>query len=102
MRCPYCEKELEKGEATFMAIQGFAQMIVSFNSNEESEKGIFKRKTQDKIIFSGDQAETYYCSCCKKNHTGFRTKIITNPCALLKTKAEKNFILFRVHSCFKA
>lgn len=66
MKCPYCEKEMEKGKAAFMALQGYAQMMVSYTSNEDSKKGFFKRKTQDKIILSGEEAETYYCACCNK------------------------------------
>lgn len=66
MKCPYCEKEMEKGKASFMALQGFAQMMLSYTSNEESKKGFFKRKTQEKIILSGEEAETYYCTYCNK------------------------------------
>ena len=66
VKCLYCGKEMEKGKASFMAVQGFAQMMLSYASDEESKKSLLKRKTQDKIILSGEEAETYYCSCCKK------------------------------------
>ena len=66
MKCPYCGNEMEKGKATFMAVQGFGQMLASFTSDEESAKGFFKRKTQDKMILSGAEEEAYYCPFCKK------------------------------------
>lgn len=66
MNCPYCEKEMEKGKASFMTLQGIAQIMLSYTSDEESKKGFFTRKSKDKIILSGAKTETYCCSCCKK------------------------------------
>lgn len=66
MNCPYCEKEMEKGTASFMALQGLTQMLLSYTSDEESKKGFFTRKSKDKIILSGEKAKTYCCPCCKK------------------------------------
>lgn len=66
MKCPYCEKEMERGSVSFLAAQGFAQMILSYYSKEEAKKGIFQRKTKDKIISFGKEVEAYYCSSCKK------------------------------------
>lgn len=41
------------------------QMILSFTSDEESPKGLFKRQSHNKIIVSGTEVESYYCSKCK-------------------------------------
>ena len=46
-------------------MQELGQMILSFTSDEESQKGLFKRQSYDKIIVSGTEAESYYCSKCK-------------------------------------
>lgn len=66
MNCPYCEKEMEKGTASFMTLQGMAQITLSYTSDEESKKGFFTRKSKDKIILSGVKTETYCCPECKK------------------------------------
>ena len=65
MKCPVCNNEMEKGKSTFTSIQGLGQMILSFTSDEEAKKGLFKRQSHDKIIMSGTEAESYYCSKCK-------------------------------------
>lgn len=66
MNCPYCGNEMEKGELSITTTQGLSPMILSYASMLESKKGIFSRKTQDKIISSGEKSEAYRCSSCKK------------------------------------
>ncbi len=66
MKCAYCGKEMEKGKVVFVSMQGFGQMIATFTSDNESEKGIFKSKTQDKMILASDETEAFYCPDCKK------------------------------------
>lgn len=66
MKCEFCGAEMQKGTVSFMSIQGFGQMLATFSSSEEQKKSIFKRKTKEKIIFSGDEAEAYYCNDCNK------------------------------------
>lgn len=56
---------MHKGTVSFMAVQGFGQMIASFCADEDQTKRLFK-KTNDKIICSGDEAEAYYCKNCHK------------------------------------
>ncbi|MDO4313761.1 MAG: PF20097 family protein [Eubacteriales bacterium] len=66
MKCPYCGKEMEKGKASCMTLQGFAQIMLSYTSDEELKNKFFKRKTQDTVISPGEEAEAYYCAHCKK------------------------------------
>lgn len=40
-------------------------MILSFTSDEEAKKGLFKKQSHNKVILSGTEAESYYCSNCK-------------------------------------
>lgn len=49
-----------------MPMQGFSQIITTFTSEAETQKKFFKREAKDKIIFSGDEAEAYYCDDCNK------------------------------------
>ena len=65
MKCPVCNNEMEKGKSIFTSMQGFGQMILSFTSDEETKKCLFKRQSHDKIILSGTETESYYCSKCK-------------------------------------
>lgn len=65
MKCSVCSNEMEKGKSIFTSMQGFGQMILSFTSEEEVKKGLFKRQSHDKIIMSGTEVESYYCSKCK-------------------------------------
>lgn len=65
MKCSVCGNEMEKGKAFFTSMQGLGQMILSFTSDEESPKGLFKRQSHNKIIVSGTEVESYYCSKCK-------------------------------------
>ena len=64
MNCPKCKKEMETGTVSFMGMQGFPQIMCNFVSDDEKDKGIFKRKTQTKIILSGSEASAYYCAVC--------------------------------------
>ena len=64
MNCPKCNKEMEAGTVSFMGVQGFPQIMCNFVSNDEKSKGIFKRKTQTKIILSGSEASGYSCTEC--------------------------------------
>lgn len=65
MKCPVCNNEIEKGKSIFTSMQGSEQMILSFTSDEEAKKGPFKRQSHDKMIMSGTESESYYCSKCK-------------------------------------
>lgn len=64
MKCPHCGQEMKKGEMSFMTVQGFGHMILSFTSEEDERKSFFKRETKEKIILSGEEAEAYFCTCC--------------------------------------
>ena len=64
MNCPKCNKEMETGTVSFMGVQGLPQIMCNFVSHDEKSKGIFKRKTQTKIILSGSEANAYYCAEC--------------------------------------
>ena len=44
MKCPVCNNEMEKGKSFFTSMQGLGQMILSFTSDEEAKKGLFKRR----------------------------------------------------------
>lgn len=57
---------MQKGTVSFMTMQGFSQIIITFTSDAEGQKKFFKRETKDKIIFSGDETEAYYCDNCNK------------------------------------
>ena len=65
MKCPVCNNEMEKGKSVFTSMQGLGQMILSFTSDEEAKKGLFKRHSHDKMIMAGTEVESYYCSKCK-------------------------------------
>lgn len=65
MKCSVCGNEMEKGKTSFLSMQGFGQMLLSFSSDEEAKKGIFNRKSHDTMIMSGTETEAYYCSVCK-------------------------------------
>ncbi|MDD6022242.1 MAG: PF20097 family protein [Oscillospiraceae bacterium] len=65
MKCLYCEKEMEKGVVSFMAVQGVGSMIRTFTSDDEMKKSFFKRKTQSTIILPSSEEEAYHCSSCK-------------------------------------
>lgn len=65
MLCPKCGQEMENGNAGFISTDGIGQMILTFTSEEEAQKNIFKRKSFSKMILSGSQTETYHCSACK-------------------------------------
>lgn len=71
MNCPYCEAVMEKGKSSFSSLNRRAHMILSYTSDEEAAKSFLKRKSKDKIILDGEEAETYYCSSCKKIITVF-------------------------------
>ena len=45
MKCPVCNNEMEKGKSFFTSMQGLGQMILSFTSDEEAKKGLFKRQS---------------------------------------------------------
>ena len=64
MNCPKCDKEMEAGTVSFMGVQGFPQIMCDFVSDAEKSKGIFKRKTQTKIILPGSETDAYYCAEC--------------------------------------
>lgn len=66
MKCPHCDTEMQKGNAAFMSVQGFGQMIVSFTADTEKTKGFFARETKDKVICSGEETECYYCPYCSR------------------------------------
>lgn len=63
MQCPKCGREMEKGKLTFFTAQGYA--LLSFTPASEAGKGFFKRKTIDKSILAGQEAEGWYCGECK-------------------------------------
>ena len=65
MKCSVCGHEMEKGKSSFTSMEGFGQMILSFTSDEEAKKGLFKKQSHNKVILSGTEAESYYCSNCK-------------------------------------
>lgn len=66
MKCPKCEREMKQGEASFMSMQGLEQISVSFTADSEKGKGFFRRRTENKIVCSGDKTKSYYCSYCNK------------------------------------
>ena len=66
MKCPYCANEMQKGGTTFMSMQGFGLMLVSFIAETEKERGFFARETKEKSVFSGEETEAYYCADCNK------------------------------------
>ena len=66
MKCVCCGNEMQKGTVSFMAVQGFGQMILSFASDENQKKSFFKRETPEKIVCSGEETEAYYCADCNK------------------------------------
>ena len=53
MKCVCCGNEMQKGTVSFMAVQGFGQMILSFASDENQKKSFFKRETQEKNSLFG-------------------------------------------------
>lgn len=57
---------MEQGKSLIMPTIGFSQIILSYTSDEEAKKSMFKRKTKDKVISAGVGTETYYCISCKK------------------------------------
>lgn len=63
MQCPKCGREMEKGKLTFFTAQGYT--LLSFTPVSEAEKGFFKRKTVDKMILAGQEAEGWHCGGCK-------------------------------------
>lgn len=64
MKCPKCDKEMEKGKVFFMSMQGMGQMMLIFTPESESNKGFFKKKTEEKIIMSAEETDSYCCSEC--------------------------------------
>ena len=64
MNCPKCGKEMENGSNTFMGLTGFHHMLCSFTPESEKGKGLFKRKTIEKTILEGQEAEGFYCKDC--------------------------------------
>lgn len=64
MNCPKCNQEMKAGRVSFMGIQGFSQVLCTFVSDEEKNKGFFKQKTQAKILLPGNDADAYYCGEC--------------------------------------
>jgi len=65
MLCPKCGQEMENGNSVFISTNGIGQMLLTFTSEEEAKKNIFKRKSFSKMLLSASQAETYHCSACK-------------------------------------
>lgn len=66
MNCICCGQEMQKGQVSFMAMQGFGQMLASFVTEEEQQKNCFTRKSTDAILLSGTEVEAYYCPACHK------------------------------------
>ena len=52
MKCPKCDKEMKKGQATFMSMEGFGTMMVSFVSDDDSKKSFLKRQSRKIICLS--------------------------------------------------
>lgn len=65
MNCPTCHTELQSGKATVFSTQGAGQMLLTFTSDAEASKSIFKQKSHSKLLFPGIQAEAFYCPSCK-------------------------------------
>lgn len=66
MKCPNCDKEMKKGQATFISMEGFGTMMVSFVSDDDSKKSFIKRQSKGKLILSGTTAEAFCCLDCNK------------------------------------
>lgn len=65
MKCMYCGHEMQKGTVSFLPVQGFGAIMISFTSDEEKQKSFFKRETKEKLVFA-EETEAYYCTCCNK------------------------------------
>ena len=66
MKCVYCGNEMQKGMVSFMPVHGFGPILLSFTSDDNKKRSFFKRETKDKIVFSGEEPEAYYCTDCNK------------------------------------
>lgn len=66
MNCSYCQNEMQSGTSKIVPIAGGSSIILSFTSDEEAQKGFFKRKSIDKTILAFENIEAYYCNECKK------------------------------------
>lgn len=64
MLCPKCSKEMVAGTSTFMGMTGMIPMICNFTSNEEKNKGFFKRNSVSKTMVQGVECEAYRCEDC--------------------------------------
>ncbi|MCM1534159.1 MAG: PF20097 family protein [Corallococcus sp.] len=65
MKCPFCNAEMEQGKSIFNASRA-AYITLTYTSDKEAQKGFFKRETIRKVISDCEEAQTFYCSECKK------------------------------------
>lgn len=68
MECPYCKKEMEKGN---LIVDDSGSVTLVYRSEEESEKkGFINRlKNSNPLVFlkyRRDKMESYHCKPCKK------------------------------------
>ena len=50
MKCSVCGHEMEKGKSSFISMEGFGQMILSFTSDEEEKKDYLKDNRTIKLL----------------------------------------------------
>jgi hypothetical protein len=65
MTCPKCGSEMEHGKVSFLPMQGMDMMSMSYISDGERQKGLFRRSSHDMILTVGFDAEAYYCASCR-------------------------------------
>ena len=65
MTCPNCGLDMEHGQASFLPMQGLDMMSMSYMSDGEKQKGLFRRKLHSVILTAGLDAEAFYCGSCK-------------------------------------
>ena len=63
MNCPYCGRQSYEGTASYMSIQGFAQIIISY---EPVQKNELQRCPGGALVRAGEAVKACYCEHCKK------------------------------------
>lgn len=69
MKCPYCEKEMEKGITYLDDIGSTAVVYVPDQPENEKKKGLFKKlpsNTRVLVKYKRDKEESYRCPTCRK------------------------------------
>lgn len=66
MTCPNCGCEMEHGNVSFLPMQGMDMMSMSYTSDGEKQKGLFRRRSHDILLTAGYDAEAYYCASCRQ------------------------------------